>query len=48
MVRSAIANQIDWKEIDEIIKDAQKQGDLVAKAVKSLKLEMNHMTLMLQ
>ncbi|PIK48438.1 putative nuclear export mediator factor NEMF [Apostichopus japonicus] len=48
VVRSAIANQIDWKEIDEIIKDAQKQGDLVAKAVKSLKLEMNHMTLMLQ
>ncbi|KAJ8044952.1 Nuclear export mediator factor Nemf [Holothuria leucospilota] len=48
VVRSAIANQIDWKEIEEIIKDAQKQGDMVAKAVKSLKLESNHFTMLLQ
>ena len=48
VVRSAIANQIDWTEIDNIIREAQKQGDPVASSIKTLKLESNHITMALK
>ncbi|XP_053330582.1 ribosome quality control complex subunit NEMF isoform X2 [Spea bombifrons] len=48
VVRSALANQIDWKEIGTIVKEAQIQGDPVALAIKELKLEMNHITMLLK
>ena len=48
VVRSAIANQIDWAEINAIVKEAQAQGDPVASAIRSLKLESNHMTMFLK
>jgi len=48
VVRSALANQIDWAEIGDIIKDAQAQGDPVAKLIKSLKLQKNRFTMMLK
>ncbi|XP_013772570.1 nuclear export mediator factor NEMF-like [Limulus polyphemus] len=47
VVRSAIANQISWTEIWNIIQEAAVQGDPVAKAIKSLKLEVNHFTMLL-
>ncbi|XP_064599750.1 ribosome quality control complex subunit NEMF-like [Liolophura sinensis] len=47
IVRSALANQIDWTEIHELVKEAQLQGDPVAGAIKSLKLDTNHMTMLL-
>ncbi|XP_076305404.1 ribosome quality control complex subunit NEMF-like [Tachypleus tridentatus] len=47
IVRSAIANQINWTEIWNIIQEASEQGDPVAKAIKSLKLEVNHFTMLL-
>ena len=34
VVRSALANQIDWTEIGLIVKEAQAQGDPVANAIK--------------
>ncbi|XP_030834468.1 nuclear export mediator factor Nemf isoform X1 [Strongylocentrotus purpuratus] len=48
VVRSAVANQIDWKEIDSIIKEAQTQGDPVALAIKSLRLDTNHFQMLLR
>ncbi|KAL4238275.1 hypothetical protein ACF0H5_002987 [Mactra antiquata] len=48
IVRSAIANQIDWTEIQNLVKEAQIDGDPVAMAIKDLKLSTNHITLLLQ
>ena len=45
IVNSAIANQIDWSEINNIVKEAQAQGDQVACAIAALKLETNHITM---
>ncbi|CAI9591240.1 unnamed protein product, partial [Staurois parvus] len=48
VVRSALANQIDWTEIGQIVKEAQVQGDPVALAIKELKLQTNHITMLLK
>ncbi|XP_061468595.1 ribosome quality control complex subunit NEMF [Rhineura floridana] len=48
VVRSALANQIDWTEIGTIVKEAQAQGDPVASAIKELKLQTNHITMLLK
>lgn len=48
VVRSALANQIDWTEIGVIVKEAQAQGDPVACAIKELKLQTNHVTMLLR
>ncbi|XP_059675363.1 ribosome quality control complex subunit NEMF isoform X3 [Gavia stellata] len=48
VVRSALANQIDWTEIGAIVKEAQAQGDPVASAIKELKLQTNHITMLLR
>ncbi|KAM5129613.1 ribosome quality control complex subunit NEMF [Mantella aurantiaca] len=48
VVRSALANQIDWTEIGQIVKEAQVQGDPVALAIKDLKLQTNHITMLLK
>ncbi|KAG7169666.1 Nuclear export mediator factor Nemf-like, partial [Homarus americanus] len=39
VVRSAVANQIDWRQIKELLAEAQGRGDPVAQAIKQLKLE---------
>uniref|UniRef100_A0A8D0L2F3 Ribosome quality control complex subunit NEMF n=1 Tax=Sphenodon punctatus TaxID=8508 RepID=A0A8D0L2F3_SPHPU len=48
VVRSALANQIDWTEIGAIVKEAQAQGDPVASTIKELKLQTNHITMLLK
>ncbi|XP_051833881.1 ribosome quality control complex subunit NEMF [Antechinus flavipes] len=48
VVRSALANQIDWTEIGLIVKEAQAQGDIVANAIRELKLQTNHVTMLLK
>ncbi|CAB4004618.1 nuclear export mediator factor NEMF isoform X1 [Paramuricea clavata] len=48
VVNSAIANQIDWAEINNIVKEAQARGDGVAMAIKQLKLETNHISMLLK
>jgi len=47
VVVSAVANQIPWDQIKEIIKEATEKGDPVAGRIKKLKLEMNHIMMML-
>ncbi|KAI7804319.1 ribosome quality control complex subunit NEMF-like [Triplophysa rosa] len=48
VVRSALANQVDWAEIALIVKEAQVAGDPVACAIKQLKLHSNHITMLLK
>ena len=48
IVQSALANQIDWVEIQNIVKEAQAQGDQVAMTIKGLKLDTNHMSMLLK
>ncbi|XP_069772502.1 ribosome quality control complex subunit NEMF isoform X2 [Narcine bancroftii] len=48
VIRSALANQIDWTEIGSIVKEAQEQEDPVACSIKELKLNTNHITLLLK
>lgn len=48
VVRSALANQVDWAEITLIVKEAQAAGDPVACAIKDLKLKTNHITMLLK
>ncbi|KAK3587746.1 hypothetical protein CHS0354_042701 [Potamilus streckersoni] len=48
IVRSGIANQLDWTEIKSIIKEATMDGDPVATAIKDLKFNTNHMTMLLK
>lgn len=47
VIRSAIASQMSWSDIQDIIKEAQLEGDPVAKSIKKLKLDINHFTLLL-
>ncbi|XP_030380860.1 nuclear export mediator factor NEMF homolog isoform X2 [Scaptodrosophila lebanonensis] len=46
-VQSAIANQISWTDIHELVKEAQVNGDEVAKCIKQLDLKKNHISLSL-
>lgn len=46
-IRSALANQMSWPDIQELVKAAQNNGDMVAKCIKQLKLEINHISLFL-
>lgn len=48
MVRSLVANQIDWQQIKELLSEAQARGDPVALAVKELKLETSTLILTLR
>ncbi|XP_048732715.1 ribosome quality control complex subunit NEMF-like [Ostrea edulis] len=48
IVRSALANQIDWTEIQNLVKEAQLQGDPVASCIVGLKLESNTIALLLR
>jgi hypothetical protein len=48
VVRSLLASQLDWLEIEKLVNDAAKQGDQVAGSIKSLKLQSNHITMLLQ
>lgn len=48
VLRSALANQIGWAEITELLREAQEQGDPVAQSIKQLKLDTNHFAMLLR
>nr|XP_057946239.1 ribosome quality control complex subunit NEMF-like [Doryrhamphus excisus] len=48
VIRSALANQVDWTEIGMLVKEAQAASDPVACAIKELKLQTNHITMLLK
>ncbi|KAK2574955.1 hypothetical protein KPH14_008718 [Odynerus spinipes] len=47
-IQNALANQVSWPDIQILLKEAQARGDPVASAVKQLKLETNHVALLLR
>ncbi|XP_068153525.1 ribosome quality control complex subunit NEMF homolog [Drosophila tropicalis] len=46
-IQSAIASQLPWPDIRQLVKEAQANGDIVANSIKQLKLETNHISLIL-
>lgn len=46
-IQSALANQMAWPDIKILLKEAENRGDPVASAIKQLKLETNHISLLL-
>lgn len=46
-IQSALASQISWLDIENLVKDATAKGDPVAKHIKQLKLDTNHISLYL-
>nr|XP_033338960.1 nuclear export mediator factor NEMF homolog [Megalopta genalis] len=46
-IQSALANQMAWPDIKVLLKEAENRGDPVASAIKQLKLETNHISLLL-
>ena len=47
VINSAIANQIPWDQIKEIIKEATEKGDPVASRIKQVKFDVNHIIMLL-
>ena len=49
VVRSLVASQVDWLEMEKLVADAAAaQTDAVAASIKSLKLQTNHITMLLK
>ena len=48
VIRNAVANAMDWGDIELLVKDAQSRDDPVALAIQSLKLKSNEITLILK
>ncbi|XP_064403966.1 ribosome quality control complex subunit NEMF-like isoform X2 [Halichondria panicea] len=48
VIRSAVANAMDWGDIELLVKDYQARGDPVASAIQGLKLNSNEITLLLR
>ncbi|CAO1411768.1 unnamed protein product [Diamesa serratosioi] len=46
-IRSALANQMSWNDIQALVKSAQANNDQVASCIRQLKLETNHISLYL-
>ena len=47
LIRTALANQTDWKEIEELVEEATESGDPLVSKIKKLKLNVNQMSLLL-
>ncbi|KAF7397649.1 hypothetical protein HZH68_008871 [Vespula germanica] len=47
-IQNALANQVPWPDIQILLKEAQAKGDPIASAIKQLKLETNHIALLLR
>jgi hypothetical protein len=48
LINNAIANKIDWNDIEEIVDDAREDNHPVALSIKELNLNKNHITLKLK
>lgn len=47
-VQSALAAQMSWSDIQDLVKTAQANNDPIASCIKQLKLEINHISIMLK
>ncbi|RWS28335.1 nuclear export mediator factor NEMF-like protein [Leptotrombidium deliense] len=48
VIRSAIANQMSWEDIEDLINEAQSENDPIASLIKGLKLNKNQFTMNLK
>ncbi|TRY54189.1 hypothetical protein DNTS_030459 [Danionella cerebrum] len=48
VVRGAVAHQLDWNDINQMVKEAQEAGDDAALSIKELRLHSNRITLQLR
>ncbi len=48
IINSAVAQEIDWNEIKQVIKEQKKAGNPIAQIIHQLKLETNQITLLLK
>jgi predicted ribosome quality control (RQC) complex YloA/Tae2 family protein len=46
-LRQVIASQMSWTDVENVVKEAKKSGDPKASIIKHLKLQINHITLLL-
>lgn len=46
-VQSLLAHQFSWPDIEALVKEAQDRGDPIAQHIKQLKLQTNHISLLL-
>jgi hypothetical protein len=47
-INTAVANQLSWPEIEELVDEAKQSGDLTARAIQTIKFDINHLTLLLK
>lgn len=47
-INTAIANQMSWPEIEELVDEAKQSNDPTAKAIHGVKFDINHLTLLLR
>jgi uncharacterized protein (UPF0264 family) len=47
IIRNAIATGMDWRELEDLVKNEQKHGNAIALMIDSLKLETNEISLRL-
>lgn len=47
-INTAVANQMSWQEIEELVDEAKQSGDLTARAIHGIKFDINHLTLLLK
>ena len=47
-INTAVANQMSWSEIEELLDDAKQSGDPIARAILGIKFDINHVSLLLR
>ncbi|KAI9492473.1 fibronectin-binding protein A N-terminus-domain-containing protein [Zychaea mexicana] len=47
IIRNAVASQMDWQDLNELVKEEKKRGNPIADIIGSLKLQTNQITLLL-
>lgn len=47
IIRNAIASQMDWRDLNELVLEEKKRGNAIAQIIDSLKLQTNQITLLL-
>ncbi|KAL0093728.1 fibronectin-binding protein A N-terminus-domain-containing protein [Phycomyces blakesleeanus] len=47
IIRNAVASQMDWQDLKELVKDEKRRGNPIAQIIDGLKLDTNQITLLL-
>lgn len=47
IIRNAVASQMDWQDLNDLVKEEKRRGNPIALIIDTLKLETNQVTLLL-